>query len=140
GQRDELGERSGAVDAEALGVRAEVPPAGHAVAAAAAHEVALAADDVTRRGVVDVRSDLDDFAHELVPDDHRHRDRALRPGIPGADVQIGAADAGALHADQHVVDADLRLRRIDEPDAWTRLRLRERFHAVTTRASCPPSL
>ena len=137
GQRDELGERSRAVDADALGVRAEVPPAGHAVAAATAHEVALAADDVTGREVVDVRSDLDDLADELVADDHRHRDRALRPRVPGADVQVGAADAGALDADQHVVDADLRLRGIDEPDAWTRLRFRERFHAVTTRASCP---
>ena len=110
GQRDELGERARAVDADALGVRAEVPAAGHAVAAATAHEVALAADEVTGREVVDVRSDLDDLAHELVADDHRHRDRALRPGVPGADVQVGAADAGALDADQHVVDADLRLR------------------------------
>ena len=41
GQRDELGERARAIDADALGVRAEVPAAGHAVAAAPAHEVAL---------------------------------------------------------------------------------------------------
>ena len=117
GQRDELGERPRAVDADALRVRAQVAAARHAVAAAAAHEVPLAADDVARREVVHVRADLDDLARELMADDHRHRDGALRPGIPGADVQIGAADARAQHADQHVVDADLGLGRVDQPDA-----------------------
>ena len=46
--------------------------------------------------VVHVRADLDDLADELMPDDHRHRDRLLRPGVPFVDVQIGAADAGAI--------------------------------------------
>ena len=45
-QGDQLGERARAVHADALGVRAQVPAAGHAVAAAAADDVALAA----RRG------------------------------------------------------------------------------------------
>ena len=130
GSAMQLGERAGAVDADALGVGAEVAPAGHAVAAAAAHEVTLAADDVARREVVHVRADRDHLAHELVADDHRHRDRALRPGVPGADVQIRAADARAQDADQHVVDADLGLGRIDQPDARPRLRFRERFHAA----------
>ena len=58
----------GPVDADALGVRAQVAPAGQAVAAAAADDVALAADDVARREVLDVRADLDDLADELVPD------------------------------------------------------------------------
>ena len=48
-QRDVLGERAGAVDADALGVRAQMAPPGHAVAAAAADEVPFAADDVARR-------------------------------------------------------------------------------------------
>ncbi len=54
----------------------------------------------------DVGADLDDLAHELVADHHRHGDGLLRPGVPVVDVQVGAADAGAVHADQHVVDAD----------------------------------
>ena len=33
----------------------------------------------------------------------------MRPVVPAVDVQIGAADAGAQHPDQHVVDADIRL-------------------------------
>ena len=49
-QRDVLGERAGPVDADALGVLAQVPAAGQAVAAAAADDVPLAADDVAGRG------------------------------------------------------------------------------------------
>ena len=74
-QRDALGERAGAVDADALGVGAEVPAARHAVAAAAAHEVPLAADDVARREVVHVR------ARSRRP---RRRTRARRPSAPGS--------------------------------------------------------
>ncbi len=72
-----LGERAGPIDADALGVLAQMPPAGEAVAAAAADDVALAADDVAGVKVVDVRADLDDLADELVADDHRHGDRLL---------------------------------------------------------------
>ena len=48
------------------------------------------------RKSVHVGADLDDLADELVPDHHRHRDRLLRPGVPVVDVQVGAADAGAV--------------------------------------------
>ena len=57
GQGDELGEGAGAVDADALGVGAEVAAAGEAVAAAAADHVAFAADDVAGMKVVDVGAD-----------------------------------------------------------------------------------
>ena len=107
-QRQVLGERPGPIDADALGVLAQVPPAGQAVAAAAADHVPLAADDLADVEVLDVRADLDDLADELVADHHRHRDRLLRPGVPGLDVHVGAADPGAQHLDQHVVDADPR--------------------------------
>ena len=62
--------------------RAQVAAAGHAVAAASADDVPLAADEVARAEVVHVRADLDDLADELVPDHHRHRDRLLRPRVP----------------------------------------------------------
>ena len=100
-----------------LRVLAQVPPAGQAVAAAAADDVPLAADDLAGVEVVDVRADLDDPADELVADDHRHGDRLLRPGVPVVDVHVGAADAGAQHLDQHVVDADRRHRHLLEPEA-----------------------
>ena len=72
----------GAVDADALGVRAQVAAAGHAVAAAPADDVALAADDVAGREVVDVRADLDHLADELVADHQRRPGSSSAPRRP----------------------------------------------------------
>ena len=74
-QRQVLGERPGPVDADALGVLAEVPAAGQAVAAAAADDVPLAADDLADVEVLDVRADLDDLAR---------RTRGRPPSAPGS--------------------------------------------------------
>ena len=74
-QRDELGEGAGPVHADALRVRAQVPPAGQAVAAAAADDVALAADQVAGVEVAHVGADLDDLAR---------RTRGRSPAAPGS--------------------------------------------------------
>ena len=100
-----------------LVIGAEMAAAGHAVAAAAADDMALAGDDHAGRVIVDVVADLDDLADEFVADHHRHRDRLLRPFVPFVDVQIGAADRGALHLDLDVVDAGLGLGHVLEPEA-----------------------
>ncbi len=134
-QRDELGEGARALHAEADRVGAEVAAAGHAVAAAAADDVPLAADEVAEREVAHVRPEADDLADELVTDHQRHRHRLLRPGVPAVDVQVGAADARLAHADQDVVDADLRLGHVLEPETLARLRLDQRAHAVLTVAA-----
>ena len=70
-------------------------------------------------------SDLDDLADELVADDERDGDRLLRPCVPRVDVQVGAADAGLAHADEDVVDPDLRLGHVLEPESRLGLRLHE---------------
>ena len=57
-QRDVLGERAGPVHADPFRERAEVAPSGHAVAAPSADHVALAAHEVARVEVADVRADL----------------------------------------------------------------------------------
>ena len=121
--RDVLGEGAGAVDADAAGVGAEVAAAGHAVATAPADDVALAADQVAYLEVVDVGADLDDLADELVADHQRHRDRRLRPGVPGVDMEVGAADAGLLDPDQDVVDADRGLGNVAQGEARRSLAL-----------------
>ncbi len=59
-----------AVDADALSVGAEMPTACHAIAAAPADDVALAADDVPGIEVVDIGADLHNFADKLVTDGH----------------------------------------------------------------------
>ena len=96
-QRDVLGERARVVDADPVRVRAQVPPARHAVAAAAAHEVALAADEVAGREVVDVGSDCDHLADELVADDQSATGTVrCAHASQRVDVKVGAADARAL--------------------------------------------
>ena len=55
----------------------------------------FAGDDFAGVKILDVGADLDDLADEFMPDDERHGDGLLGPGVPFVDVQIGAADAGA---------------------------------------------
>jgi hypothetical protein len=125
---DVFGEGSGAVHADADGVFAKVAASGEAVAAATADDVALGADDLAGMEVVHVGADGDDLADELMPDDHRHRNGLLRPGVPFVDVQVGAADAGFADLDEDIIDADLRLRDILEPESALRFGFDECFH------------
>ncbi len=111
-------------------MRAEVPPAGEAIAASPAHDVAFAADDFARLKIGNVRADGDDFADKFVADDHRHGDRLLRPRVPVVNVQVSPTDAGAIDADEHVVDARLRLGRVFEPEARLGVALDESFHGA----------
>ena len=127
-QHDLLRERTVAADAEPDRVRAEMPAPRPAMAAAAAHDVALAADDVADDEVLDVAAELHDLADELVADDERRRDRPGRPRIPRLDVQVGAADARLAHPDQDVVDADLGHRHVAQLEAWAGVGLHERAH------------
>src|SRR4029079_5595638 len=103
-KRDVFRERTGALDAEPDRMSAEVAAPGHAVAAAAADDVPLAADDVAGAEVAYVRPDLDDLADELVADHERDGDRLLRPGVPRVDVEIRAANPGFADPDERVVD------------------------------------
>ena len=102
--------------------------AGEAVATAAAGDVAFAADDVAGMEVVDVRADGDDLADKLMADHHGHRNGLLRPLVPVVDMNVGAADAGVAHADQHVVDAVLRFGNILQPQATLAAALRQCLH------------
>jgi hypothetical protein len=103
---------------------------GHAVAAAAADHVALAADDVAGEEVVDVGADLNDFTDELVADGHGHMDGFLCPIVPLVDVDICAADACVAHANQDIVDADDGLRNLFQPEALCGLTLYQRLHPL----------
>ena len=127
-QGEILGKRSRPIDADALGVFAEMPAAGEAVAAAAADDVPLAADDVADVKVLDIRADFDDPADKLMAHHHRHGDRLLGPGVPFVDVHVGAADAGPQDLDQHIVDADLGHGDVVEPEARLGVFFDEGFH------------
>ncbi len=73
-QRDVLGEGAGTVDADALGVLAQMAAAGQAIAAAAADDVPLAADDLAG---MEVRR------RWSRPRRSRRRTRGRRPSAPG---------------------------------------------------------
>lgn len=73
--------------------------------------------DVAGMEVGDVAAHLDDLADELMPDRQRRRDRLLRPLVPVVDVDVRTADPGSVDTDQNIVDANLRLRDIGEPEA-----------------------
>ena len=61
--------------------------------------------------------------------------RLLRPRVPRVDVQVGAADARLADSDQDVVDPDLRLRHVLEPEPRLGPRLDERSHNPSLLAS-----
>ena len=129
-QRDVLGERSGTIHAHAPCVRAQVPPSREAVAAASAHHVPFAADDFARMKIVDVRSDRDNLADELVPDRHRNGNRVARPLVPFVNVHVGAANSGVGDSNQDVVDADRRFGYIFEPQSGRRPAFYEGFQRL----------
>jgi hypothetical protein len=79
--------------------------------------MAFATHDIARIEVIDIRPDLDDLSDKLMSDRHGHGDCLLRPLVPVVDVNVCAADAGVAHTNQHVVDADHRLRYIFQPKA-----------------------
>src|SRR5688572_11685281 len=115
-QSEILSERPRPVHANAFGVGTQMTPARQAVPAPTTDNMSLTAHHVTRMKIRHIGTDLDDLADELMPDDHRHRNRLLRPSIPLEDVNVGAADASAVHAYEHVVDADLGPWNIFKPE------------------------
>ena len=128
-------EGAGTIHAHAHGVRAQVPAPRETVAAPPADHVALAADDFTGKEVVHIFADVDDFADEFVADHHGHGNGFLRPGVPLVNVQVGAADAGAVHADEDIIDPALRIGDILQPEAGFGFRFDEGFHGKIEGAS-----
>ena len=107
--RDVLGEASVAIDADDLRVRADVRVAGAAEQAASVDDVSFGRHAIAFFHVGDELADLHDFAGELVADDERRLHASLRPRVPVVDVHVGAADAGAPHANQNFIVSNGRL-------------------------------
>src|SRR5699024_2407479 len=102
-ERHVLGEGAVALDPDGAGADAHLAAAGTAVAAHAAHHVALAGDAVADPHVPDLFAGLDHLAVELVAGGEGDRvAHGLGRGVPVQDVQVGAADAGAQHPHLHV--------------------------------------
>ena len=127
-----------AVHADPLRVRVQVEPARPAGGGVQVDDVPLAGDPLAEgQGPVDPGADLDDLPGELVADDHRRRDRPRGPVVPLVDVDVGAADGRALHADQHIVRTRRRHRCRHLPEAGLRMQLGEAAHGPAH--ACPSS-
>ena len=125
---DELGEGAIALDSDADGVCAQGAAARHAVAAAAADDVAFGTHDLAGKHRRHAFAQLDDLAHELVADHERRLDGVLGPLVPAVDVQVGAADPCAENAKQHLTRPWLGLRHVLEPEARLPLCFDQRLH------------
>ena len=134
-QDDVLGERARAVHSHALRVRAQVAPPRETIAAAPADHVPFPADQIAGMKIRHVGSDFDNLSAEFMPDDQRHVNGGARPIVPVVDVQVGAANSRAQHANFDVVDAGFGLGNIFEPQASLGAALNEGFHS-----GCPPAL
>lgn len=73
-------------------------------------------------------TDCGDRAHELVSDDERGLDPALRPCVPGVDMMVRAAQTRFLDANQHVGGPDLRYRDVGQEKAGAGARFDEGSH------------
>jgi len=114
---DVFGKRAVPVHSDPLRKTTKMPPACHAIAAPAADDMAFAADDVPWVKIGDVAADFDNLADELMPYDESNGNLASGPGVPLIDVQVGSADSSGLNSNQDIVNTDLRLRNILDPQA-----------------------
>ena len=114
---DEIREASVAVDADDPGVGADVRVAGPAEQAVAVDDVAFGRHAVADLDIGDERARLDDVTGELVADDDRRFDASLGPVIPGVDVYVRAAHAGAPDADEDLIRPNRGFRHFREHHA-----------------------
>src|SRR5687767_7303111 len=108
-------------------------PARQTVAAMAANDVTLGRNHIADIKIAHIGADTYNFADEFMSYNHRHGNRLLRPFIPVVNVQIRPADAGAIYANQHIIDADFRLRHIREPQTALGLLFNQSFHKLSLK-------
>jgi hypothetical protein len=92
-------------------------PPRHAVAAAAAHHMAFARDQLAGMKIDDVGAYRHDLADEFMADRHRDGDGLARPLIPIINMNIRAANSGAVDPNQNVVNAYRRLGDVLDPQS-----------------------
>lgn len=84
---------------------------------------------------MDERPDLDDLPVELVAGDERGIDGGRSPVVPATDVQIGAADPRAQHADHDFVGRRGGVRTIHELEPGCAFGFEQCLHVSITSHS-----
>src|SRR5580700_7163287 len=103
---------------------------GETIAAMSASNVALAGNEIASGEPFHAISNQIDSPDEFVPDRHRHWDRLLRPRVPIIYMNIGPADRGLEHADEHVVIANFWNGNFFEPKPELGFALHHRLHLL----------
>ncbi len=132
-----LSEATGAVDANAHGVRAEVEESFAAVAAMTADDMPLAGDHITRLVLGYGRAHALNDTAEFMPYVHADRNGLLSPGIPVPDVEVCAADGGFVNFDKYIIGTDFRHRYIHQFQTGAGRCFDEGFHFGPKLYSCP---
>jgi hypothetical protein len=125
---NEFGESAIAVHTHTLGVRAELAAPSATVATPATHDVAFNTDQVTDIDAVHSWTDGFHVTGDLVSEDNRWCHHRLRRRVPGSNVQVRSADAGARHSDQDLATPRLGFWDIEKFQAWACGPLHQRFH------------
>jgi hypothetical protein len=110
-----------------------MPPTGETVAAMPANDVTLTGDEIAGSEAAHVIAYPLDDPDIFVPNDHRHRDRFLRPRVPVVNVDVSAADRGFPDPDEYVVASDLRHRHFLQPQARLGTPFHQRLHRFAHR-------
>jgi hypothetical protein len=130
GQPDVFGEGAGDVHPDALGLGVEMEAPGAHRAGLLAHHMALARHALADLHTGHVAADLLDHAAVFMAHHQRDRHVLARPVVILPDVDVGAADGGLVHADQHVVRPDLGAVDLLHPQAFLGLGFDQSFHGA----------
>ena len=125
---DALGEAAIGVDADDAQVAAEVHVPSAALSAGPVEEVALDADEVALPDASDALAGPDHGACQLVPEHPRWFEVLRGPVVPVEEVEVRAADARSIDAEEHLARPRRRSRPLDELRARTRPDLGQRPH------------
>ena len=74
------------VDTDATGGGTKMAPASHAITATPADNMTFPGDNLTGVEVIHIGTDINNFSHKFVTDNHWHLDSFLCPAIPIVDV------------------------------------------------------
>ena len=107
--------------------------AGAAEQRALVDDVPLGGDAVTDLHALDKAADRNHIAGELMAANERRLATTGGPCVPLVNVHVGAADAGAAHANEHLVVADRGLRHLGQSQATSSRLLHQRFHVAPRR-------
>src|SRR5882757_4996725 len=126
--RDELRPSPGTINADTLRVWTQMPPSREAIPTMPTGDVPFGDDEIAASKTFDVVPHAIHNADKLMANDHRHRNRFLRPCVPVINMHVRATDRCLQDADEHIIAADCRNRNILEPKARLGFRLHNGLH------------